>query len=106
MFLYVLELVGGNFYVGTTTNVKRRVKQHKYSRTYGAAWTKRHRPVAKPTARYPPQELACGTKLARLEEDKKVVELMTVHGIDKVRGGSYSSPFARVNIGTLGEYGE
>ena len=80
----MLELAGGNFYVGVTKNLKRRVNQHKYTR-YGAAWTKRHRPVANPTARYPPQKLTCGTKLARLEEDKKVVELMTVHGIDKVQ---------------------
>ena len=79
----MLELVDGNFYVGTTKNLKRRVNQHKYAT--GAAWTKRHRPVANPTARYPPQKLTCGTKLARLEEDKKVVELMTVHGIDKVQ---------------------
>ena len=41
-------------------------------------WTKLHHPVEDAMARYPPQTLTCGGKLSRLEEDRKVVELMSI----------------------------
>lgn len=79
MWLYVLELHGNRFYVGTTKNVEQRVAQHKSS--CGSAWTKRHNFV---------RLLETRLISSPLEEDTEVKKLMALHGIDNVRGGSYS----------------
>jgi len=44
-YLYLLELEHGMYYLGTTTNVKRRFEQHKRGSNYGGAkWTSLHKP--------------------------------------------------------------
>ena len=44
MFLYILPLEGGNWYVGTTENINKRYESH--ASGTGAAWTKLHKPVS------------------------------------------------------------
>lgn len=80
--VYWLTLEHGCFYVGQTTlkGLSQRFEDHK--RGIGAAWTSAHKP------------LLVGCKVvdpntAGLYEDLKTKELMQIHGIDKVRGGSY-----------------
>eukprot|EP00961_Rhodomonas_salina_P109257 1470779-Rhodomonas_salina.1 len=81
LWLYVLELRGNRFYVGTTNNVGQRVAQHE--RGCGCAWTKQHGVV---------RVVKSHVVTSPLEEDTEVKKLMMVHGIDRVRGGSYSQP--------------
>ena len=38
--VYILRLEGGNYYVGATSDLNRRLEQHR--RGNGAAWTKKH----------------------------------------------------------------
>ena len=81
--LYVLKLKGGRWYVGSTGQpLRRRVEQHK--RGIGSAWTRRHA-VVRVADSQPVPEATAG-----LQEDLRVQELMMEHGIDKVRGGTYS----------------
>jgi predicted GIY-YIG superfamily endonuclease len=79
-FIYVLECEHGRFYVGKTSNPIQRLEQHLHGA--GAEFTRRyapfrlHSPVRPMTSIY--------------DEDNTVKEMMKVHGIDHVRGGSYS----------------
>lgn len=59
-----------------------RVNQHR--RGAGSAWTRKHAVVKLETSQPVPKATA------GLQEDLKVQELMMEHGIDKVRGGTYS----------------
>jgi predicted GIY-YIG superfamily endonuclease len=78
LFVYVLRLKDGMYYVGTTNDVERRYRQH--CEGAGSAWTKLHPPVV----------LFCQERaVSPFHEDGKVKELMAEHGIDRVRGGSY-----------------
>lgn len=79
MVVYVLELAGDNYYVGRTNNLDQRLEQHKSGN--GSAWTNKHRFI----------------KLVETHdtdnpfyEDMMVKMLMKKHGINKVRGGTYS----------------
>ena len=83
--LYVLELQNHHWYVGTTTNLKKRLIQHMSGK--GSEWTKRYPPVGD---RFSSTEEMSNETEARTREDAKVVELMTKYPIHHVRGGSYS----------------
>lgn len=85
ILIYVLSLRGGYFYVGTTfsSNISHSIKKHLSG--YENEWTKIHKPLALV------KQIACTTGInPRLQEDLHVKQLMIDHGIDKVRGGSYS----------------
>ena len=78
--LYVISLEGGKYYVGITNNLQQRITQHKEG--CGCVWTKKHvfdRLVSSEPLQH------------SLDEDTKVEKLMMQHGIDNVRGGSYSN---------------
>lgn len=81
MWLYVLQLEGGKFYVGKTNCVEARFEAHKQGN--GCQWTKEYAPIRI----YEMSEIQDNG----FEEDCKVKELMKNHGIDNVRGGSYTS---------------
>jgi predicted GIY-YIG superfamily endonuclease len=83
--LYALRLKGEFFYAGTTGEFLERLQAHASGE--GSAWTKMHPYV---NVEYAEALYVPATQL-RLYEDMKVKELMLKHGIDKVRGGSYSS---------------
>lgn len=77
--LYILELAGGKYYVGKTTDIKRRVEQHLTGR--GSEWTKLHKPIKVLETRKLKDEH---------DENNTTKDLMKKYGIDNVRGGSYS----------------
>jgi len=88
MYLYTLQLDHGYYYVGTTTNPQKRLQQHRCGQA--SEWTKRHKTVCL-SSEYPLQKFNCSSTEARLHEDMHVKKVMMHYGIDKVRGGSYSS---------------
>lgn len=77
-YIYVLQLEGGCYYVGSTGNVDRRVAQHKSGD--GAEWTKKHKVI----------KLMYFKEAAdKFAEDNETKIMMSKHGIDMVRGGTY-----------------
>ena len=82
IWLYVLELVDGHYYVGQSSNVDLRLEQHKAGE--GSVWTKLH-PFVRELVREP-----TGTsdwKKAEPFENQWTLELMSLRGWEKVRGG-------------------
>lgn len=78
-FVYVLECEGGHIYVGRTTDPARRLRKHQEGR--GAEWTRMHKP----------RRIMHMTPCTTLFDEDNTVKLMMIqHGIDKVRGGSYT----------------
>lgn len=77
--VYVLELEDGRFYVGRTQRTFQRFEQHVTGR--GARWTRLH-PVKDLHAFHP--------NLNEDDEDRITLEMMRIHGIDRVRGGSWT----------------
>ena len=75
--VYVLELEGGNYYVGYTTNLNHRLHQHFHDG--GAKWCKVHKPI-----RLHSVEIG-----GKKEESAKTIELMKVYGVEHVRGAGY-----------------
>ena len=78
--IYILKLVGGRYYVGKSENVMKRYGEHLNGS--GSAFTQKYNPIAlhKTIENASP-----------FDEDRYVKEYMDKYGIDKVRGGSYSS---------------
>lgn len=78
MFVYVLELQQGKFYIGKTNNIQSRLQDHDNG-LFGSAWTKIYRPK----------------KLLETIQDSGFAELtmtlkyMQTYGIDNVRGADY-----------------
>jgi predicted GIY-YIG superfamily endonuclease len=87
MYCYVLKLRGGRFYVGTTSdaNPSRRISAH--CRGGGSAWTTANPPLS--VLETIPLSVESESD-ARLFEDMTVKRYMAKHGIDAVRGGTYS----------------
>jgi len=79
VYIYILELEGGYYYVGRSATPNVRIEAH-HAGT-GAIWTQLH-----PMVRV--MEVITGD---RFDEDKYVLKTMDQYGIDKVRGGSYSN---------------
>mmetsp|Transcript_29280 Transcript_29280/g.48394 ORF Transcript_29280/g.48394 Transcript_29280/m.48394 type:complete len:304 (+) Transcript_29280:72-983(+) len=88
--VYTLLLENGFYYVGTTTkDVNKRFKEHQEQgggqhHHQGSAWTRLHPPICVD------HFYSYAGQWPRLEEDKQVCALMLTHGIDRIRGGSYS----------------
>ena len=81
--LYVLSLAHGKWYVGTTSqSARQRLGAHQ--RGAGSAWTRAHRVERMVHAESVP------AATAGLLETAKTLELMKLHGVPNVRGGSYS----------------
>ncbi len=78
--IYVLKLAGGRRYVGKTDDPQKRIQAHFDGK--GSVWTKKYKPVAIERVI---------SNVSHFEEDKVTKEMMSKYGIDKVRGGSYTS---------------
>ena len=78
--IYILKLEGGRYYVGKSNNVHKRYQEHVNGS--GSVWTKKYKPIS--LEKVIPNA-------SHFDEDKYTKEFMSIHGINKVRGGSYSS---------------
>jgi predicted GIY-YIG superfamily endonuclease len=78
-YVYILKLENGKYYVGKSTNVERRFQQHLNGK--GSNWTNFYKPL---------QILEFTEEQTEFDEDNKTKQLMIEHGIDNVRGGSYT----------------
>jgi len=80
MYIYILELTDSKYYVGRTSDIKRRYQEHLEGT--GSVWTRKYKPVSLEKAI---------ENVSIYDEDRYVKEYMHKHGIDNVRGGSYST---------------
>lgn len=78
LYLYVLELNEGKYYVGTTSNVEKRFIEHLEGQ--GSNWTNKYTPR---------QILYTRIVTSRLYEDFETELLMSKYGQENVRGGIY-----------------
>ena len=78
--LYVLELTGGKYYVGKSTDVAKRFDQHKSGT--GSAWTRLHKPV---------RILETRPLTSVHDETNMTKDLMKKYGVSNVRGGAYTA---------------
>lgn len=76
--IYVLELVGGKYYVGKTNNPGFRIEQHFHSG--GSTWTRNYNPI---------RVLEIINDCDDYDEDKYTRIYMDKYGIENVRGGSF-----------------
>ena len=77
--VYVLELAGGRYYIGKTTDVVKRVKEHASGK--GAGYTQLYKPKKLVEVR---------TMKSQHDENTLTREYMAKYGVDNVRGGAYA----------------
>lgn len=77
--IYVLELKNDKYYIGKSTNINRRMKQHFKGK--GSSWTRLYKPVKIYELR---------KNCDDFDEEKITLQYMKKFGINNVRGGSYS----------------
>ena len=80
VFIYILQLEKGKYYVGKTINPSFRLDSHFNSN--GSAWTKRYNPI---------KMVELIPNCDDYDEDKYTRMFMDKYGIDNVRGGSFVS---------------
>jgi hypothetical protein len=78
IYVYILKLQHDKYYIGKTTNIKNRIKNH-YSGK-GSAWTRKYKPI---------KVVEIKECCDNFDEDKYTKMYMSIYGIDNVRGGSY-----------------
>ena len=80
VFIYILKLENGKYYVGKTNNPEYRLNNH--FNENGSAWTKKHKPI---------KILKLIPNCDNYDEDKITRQYMDKYGINNVRGGSFVS---------------
>ncbi len=80
VYIYILQLEQGKYYVGKTINPSFRLDSHFNSN--GSAWTKLYKPI---------KMIELIPNCDDYDEDKYTRMFMDKHGIDNVRGGSFVS---------------
>lgn len=78
--LYILECEDNKWYVGKSTDVQRRFKQHTEGK--GSEWTREYAPIRIAETR---------PITSQHDETNATKDLMKKYGIDNVRGGAYCS---------------
>ena len=78
IYVYVLALEEGKYYVGKTKNLKSRLDQHFTS--YGSEWTRKYKPI---------DVVETIDDCDDLDEEKYTLKYMNKYGVDNVRGGSF-----------------
>lgn len=79
-FVYVLSLSNGRYYVGKATNRVKKISDHDWGLS-SSKWVSGNSPFC---------ILEVHAYTSPYEEDEHVKRLMMLHGINNVRGGSYS----------------
>lgn len=93
MFIYILELEEGKYYVGKTENPDYRIESHFASN--GSAWTKKYKPLS---------VLEIIPNCDNYDEEKHTMKCMEKYGINNVRGGSFCQiRLSDENINTLNQ---
>ena len=78
VYIYILQLEQGKYYIGKTSNPDFRIEQH--FQCGGAIWTKKYKPL---------NALEIIPDCDDYDEDKYTRIYMDKYGIDNVRGGSF-----------------
>ena len=79
VYIYVIKLEKGKYYVGKTDNPSFRLEKHfNYS---GSTWTKKYKPLTL---------IELKPDCDDYDEDKITIQYMSHYGIDNIRGGSFS----------------
>jgi len=78
VFIYVLKLEKGKYYIGKTNNPKFRLNVH--FDLNGSEWTKKYKPI---------KVLELKSNCDNYDEDKITRQYMDKYGINNVRGGSF-----------------
>jgi predicted GIY-YIG superfamily endonuclease len=97
IIIYVLKLEHGNYYVGQTTNLKRRLKEHNDGRR-GSDWTRLHKLVHHIESI---DSKMIDSKKAAILENEIVLKYMGMYGWKKVRGGYFNLIDEEVTYKTL-----
>ena len=79
VFIYVIKLEKGKYYVGKTDNPSFRIEKH--FNCSGSAWTKKYKPLTL---------IELKPDCDDYDEDKITIQYMSRYGIDNIRGGSFS----------------
>lgn len=77
--IYILKCEDDKYYVGKSTNINKRLKQH--FKRKGASWTKIYKPI---------QIYEIRRNCDEFDEEKITLQYMKKFGINNVRGGSYT----------------
>lgn len=83
VYIYILKLLAGKYYVGKTNDPQTRIMEHFNGR--GSAWTSKYRPT---------HVYDIVSNCDHYDEDKYTVKMMATYGIQNVRGGS----FVKINL--------
>jgi hypothetical protein len=86
MIIYILELIDNKYYVGKTNNIQTRLFQH--TNKYGSMWTKIYKPIKIKEIMFNCDDF---------DEDKYTIKMMSIYGINNVRGGSFVKMNLSVN---------
>ena len=93
VFIYILQLELGKYYVGKTTNPSFRLDQHFNSN--GSNWTKKYKPIS---------VIEIIPNCDDYDEDTYTIKYMEQYGINNVRGGSFCEiKLSDNNISTLNQ---
>ena len=84
--VYTLNLKNGKKYVGFTSNITKRLKQH--FNGLGAKWTQKHKPISIQSIHN-----YISKKAAKLNETKIYYKLKKLYGKDNVRGAGNTKSF-------------
>ena len=93
VFIYILQLESGKYYIGKTTTPSFRLDQHFNSN--GSNWTKKYKPTF---------VIELIPNCDDYDEDKYTIKYMEQYGINNVRGGSFCEiKLSDNNISTLNQ---
>ena len=93
VFIYVLQLEQGKYYIGKTNNPSFRLENHFNSN--GSVWTKKYKPI---------KVIELLPDCDDYDEDKYTRKYMDKYGMDNVRGGSFCEiNLNENNIATLNQ---
>ena len=80
VFIYIIQLEQGKYYIGKTNNPQFRLESH--FKSNGSEWTKIYKPL---------RVIEVKPNCDDYDEDKITIQYMDKYGINNVRGGSFVS---------------